>query len=69
MEETVGKYELSDVPRSLFAVDVQLLPCQGKSKLMTVLENLPDKIEVHDIKHAKAVIPKRVALVAAMARG
>jgi len=34
-DEAVGKYELLVVPRSLFAVDGQMLHCSMKSNLMT----------------------------------
>ena len=43
--ETVGKYELSVVPRSMFAADGSMLHCQKKSTLMTILEELPDQNE------------------------
>ena len=41
LEETVGRYELSVVPRSMFAADGTMLHCQVKSKLMAILEKLP----------------------------
>jgi hypothetical protein len=40
MEEAISKYELSGVSRSLFAADGSLLPCNDKSKLMHILEDL-----------------------------
>ena len=38
MEETIGEYEMSVVPRSLFAADGSLLIPQNKHKMMTLLE-------------------------------
>ena len=42
MKETVGQYEFSIVPRSLFAADGTMLHCASKSKLMSILEKLDD---------------------------
>ena len=41
LKESIGKYEFSVVPRSLFAADGTMLHCSMKSKLMTFLEKLP----------------------------
>ena len=41
LKESIGKYEFSVVPRSLFAADGTMLHCSIKSKLMTILEKLP----------------------------
>ena len=41
LEETVGRHELSVVPRSMFAADGVMLRCHMKSSLMVILENLP----------------------------
>ena len=40
LEQAVGDHELSVVPRSLFSDDEQMLPCGGKSCLMSKLEGL-----------------------------
>lgn len=40
LQDTIGNYELSVVPRSLFSQDGTLLHCQ-KSKLLSILEDLP----------------------------
>ena len=40
LEHAVGDHELSVVPRSLFSDDGQMLPCGGKSCLMSKLEGL-----------------------------
>ena len=41
LKETIGIYELSVVPRSLFAADGTMLRCSRKSALMPILEKLP----------------------------
>ena len=38
LSETLGIYELSVVPRSMFASDGTMLLCQGKSELMHILK-------------------------------
>ena len=40
-KETVGGYEFSVVPRSMFAADGNMLHCSAKSALMSVLGKLP----------------------------
>lgn len=40
LQDLIGRYEFSCVPRSLFAADGSLLPCTDKSKLMALLESL-----------------------------
>lgn len=40
VQDLIGRYEFSCVPRSLFAPDGSLLPCTDKSKLMALLESL-----------------------------
>ena len=40
IKETVGQYEFSIVPRSLFAADCTMLHCASKSNLMSILEKL-----------------------------
>ena len=42
IKETVGQYEFSIVPRSLFAADGTMLHCASKSNLMSILEKLND---------------------------
>ena len=42
IKETVGQYEFSIVPRSLFATDGTMLHCASKSSLMSILEKLND---------------------------
>jgi len=40
LQDLIGRYEFSCVPRSLFAPDGSLLPCTDKSKLIALLESL-----------------------------
>ena len=46
----------SPLPRALFTVSGELLPCTDKSKLMAVLEDLPNKIIV-DLQPEDDIIP------------
>ena len=41
LEEKIGRYELSVVPRSMFATDGTMFHCSQKSSLMHILEGLP----------------------------
>ena len=40
LEEAIGKYEFSVVPRSMFAQDDTVLHCSAKSVLITILVRL-----------------------------
>ena len=40
IKETVGQYEFSVVPQSLFAAKGKMLHCSSKSNLMNILKNL-----------------------------
>ena len=42
IKETVGQYEFSIVPRSLFSADGTMLHCASESNLMSILERLND---------------------------
>ena len=42
IKETVGQYEFSIVPQSLFAADGTMLHCASKSNLMSILGKLND---------------------------
>jgi len=48
LKQVVGTYELSVVPRALFAADGSLLHAASKSDLMSILESLPKDIQVYD---------------------
>jgi hypothetical protein len=41
LEEAIGKYEFSTINRTLMKPDGSLHPTLDKSKIITVLENLP----------------------------
>ena len=41
IQEAVGTYEFTVVPRSMFAADGEMLHCPSKSALMSILEKLP----------------------------
>ena len=41
LEKCIGSFEFSVVPKSLFSVDGELLPCNDKAKLMHHIEEMP----------------------------
>ena len=43
LKEAIGQHEFTSLPRALFKVTGELLPCTDKSKLMTILEQLPNQ--------------------------
>ena len=45
IQEAVGTYEFTVVPRSMFATDGEMLHCPAKSVLMSILEKLPAKTD------------------------
>ena len=45
IQEAVGTYEFTVVPRSMFATDGEMLHCPAKSVLMSILETLPAKTD------------------------
>ena len=58
MAYKISLYELTGVPRSLFAPDGSLLPSQDKSKLMPILEALPgESNERHSEKDEPNIPP------------
>jgi hypothetical protein len=71
LKQVVGTYELSVVPRALFAADGSMLHATSKSDLMSILEGLPEDIQVleGDPKYDTPAdsICKRVAVVDGMA--
>ena len=42
LEDAVGRYKLSVVPRSMFPANGEMLHCHTKSNLMAILERLLD---------------------------
>ena len=67
LENAVGNFELSVVPRSLFSADGQMLPTQGKSKLMNILVDLPEQSEVDEPGNKSIEDSYTVALIDGMA--
>ena len=45
LQEVIGQYELSVVPRSMFVVDGSMLHCQLQSSLLHIMENFPKAAE------------------------
>jgi len=43
LQECIGQHEFTSLPRALFKVSGELLPCTDKSSLMAILEELPNK--------------------------
>ena len=56
LKENICQHELTSLPRALLTVSGELLPCTDKSKLMAVLEDLPNKIIV-DLQLEDDIIP------------
>ena len=54
LKVSVGQHEFTFLPRALFTVSSELIPCTDKSKLMAVLEALPNKaggyLQPEDVK-------------------
>ena len=48
VKEAIGRYEFTALPRALFAMTGQLLPITDKSKLMSILEELPKQTVTAD---------------------
>lgn len=70
LEDVVGRYELSVVPRSMFAPDGAMLHSSTKSNLMEILEKLPgdDAVTVRAINKDESEGPNiSVSIVDAMA--
>ena len=65
LAETIGKHELSVVPRALFTPDGTMLHCRVKSDLMAILEQLPE--QVISTNHSVEKNEVKVILVDAMA--
>ena len=70
LEDPVGRYEFSVVPRSMFAPDGAMLHSSTKSNLMEILEKLPgdDAVTVRAINKDESEGPNiSVSIVDAMA--
>ena len=56
LKDSIGQHEFTSLPQTLFTVSGEVLPCTDKSKLMAVLEDLPNKIIV-DLQPENDIIP------------
>ena len=56
LKDSIGEHEFTSLPQALFTVSGEVLPCTDKSKLMAVLEDLPNKIIV-DLQPEDDIIP------------
>lgn len=65
LEDTIGTYELSVVPRALFAADGSMHHCSEKSQLMAILEKQVDMTMINTSAE-NIVETDRVAIVDAM---
>ena len=71
LKENICQHELTSLPRALLTVSGELLPCTDKSKLMAVLEDLPNKIIVDlqpEETTRKATVIDGMAIVQAMGK-
>ena len=61
-EETLGKYEMSAVPRSLFAFDGTMNLCSSKSKLISILQalELPTEFESEMVEQDHTLQPTSI---------
>ena len=54
LKVSIGQHEFTSLPRALFTVSGELIPCTDKSKLMAVLEALPNEaggyLQPEDVK-------------------
>ena len=72
LKETVGLYEFSLVPRSLFAADGSMLHCSSKSALLAILEKVPGERnrqnnEENDARTENVTTQMRVTIIDGMA--
>lgn len=51
LQNLIGRYELTCLPRSIFSADGSVLPCTDKSKLMSVLESLATTVTGESVEH------------------
>lgn len=66
--ETLGKYEMAAVPRSMFAYDGTMHLCTAKSKLIAILKSLIDSIPNEVVQLQSMSVPSfSVAVVDGMA--
>jgi len=67
LKEAIGQHEFTCLPRALFSVSGELLPSTDKSKLMAILEELPNKTggdqQPEDVTNDTAPLPPRKVTV------
>ena len=63
IEETIGQYEMSVVPHSLFAVNGSLLIPKDKYKMMTLLEEVKNE---HQLQNSTVISSSKVVIIDAM---
>ena len=67
LKEGIGQHEFTSLPRALFTVSGELLPSTDKSKLMAILEELPNKIggdqQPENVTSETAPLPRRKVTV------
>ena len=66
LENTLGTYELSIVPRALFAADGSMHHCSEKSQLMSIIEKQADQASIPCSNITNIVETDRIADVDAM---
>ena len=57
LKEAIGQHEFTSLPRALFAIDGTLLPGTDKSKLMGILEELPNQ-KTTEADHQPEIVPE-----------
>ena len=62
LQECLSNYELSKVPRLLFAADETMLYCSAKSKLMDILEKM-SSAETSEIAPPDTLQPNRCVMI------
>ena len=61
---TIGEYEMSVIPRSIFAVDGSLMVCKDKSDLQNAIEDIQADVDAELLENAIAT--GRVLIIDAM---
>ena len=67
LQEAIGMYEFSLVPRSLFAADGTMLHCSTKSALMSLIEKEAPTATSSDVPPDVSVVGKKVVIADGMA--
>jgi len=72
LQKRIGQHEFTSLPRALFTVSGELLPCTDKSSLTAILEELPNKtgddMQPEDTTNKETLLPpKKVTVIDEMA--